>query len=613
MMFDVQRRTIGVNFSSRGEAEVLAWAPDVEQLYLAIAANNKKIPLEKQEHGYWSCITEELKPFDQYQFEIKGVAVPDPASLAQPDGVHAASVAVDLSGLMVNDEGYTVPALKDFIIYELHVGTFSEAGTFDGVIGKLDYLLELGITAIELMPVAQFPGARNWGYDGVYPFAVQHSYGGAEGLTRLVSAAHSKGIAVILDVVYNHLGPEGNYLANFGPFFTDKYKTPWGKAVNFDNAWSDGVRHFFLDNALMWLRDFKIDALRLDATHAIKDFSAEHFLQTLRNAVDKLTAFTSRPHYLLIENDLNDPRYITPVEKGGLGMDAQWNDEFHHALRVAAGQEQSGYYADFNGILHLAKAYRDVYVYDGIYSPHRHRTFGVPVGKRSADQFIVCSQNHDQVGNRLLGERSGTLYSFGMQKLLAGAVLISPFIPLLFMGEEYGETNPFQYFVSHGDTQLVEAVRRGRREEFAAFQLQGEAPDPQNTLTFLQSKLQWHLQDEQMHQYILRFYRDLIELRKSLLPLQSIDRTQLDIEVYEYQNTLAIHRWQGGQHCLCVMNFSRETQTINLPEIKVDWTVVMSSSAPLYGGNVNPHQQWLALSAAAIPPETFLLYKHGTI
>ncbi len=333
----------------------------------------------------------------------------------------------------------------------------------------------IGVNAIELMPVVQFPGSRNWGYDGVFPFAVQHSYGGARGLQTLVDICHQKGIAVVLDVVYNHLGPEGNYLGAYGPYFTDKYNTPWGNALNFDDAWCDGVRQFFIENVLMWFRDFHVDALRLDAVHAIKDFSAVHILREIKMHVNQLTKETGRTHHLIVELDLNDPKFINPLEEQGFGMDAQWIDEFHHALRVTATGESTGYYSDFTGISHLAKAYQDAYVYDGQYSPHRFKKFGLKAENHPGQQFIVFSQNHDQVGNRMLGERTSQLVSLEMQKLMAGAVLVSPYLPMLFMGEEYAEPNPFLYFVSHTDPDLVEAVRKGRKAEFAAFHALGEA------------------------------------------------------------------------------------------------------------------------------------------
>ncbi|MBU1821864.1 MAG: malto-oligosyltrehalose trehalohydrolase, partial [Bacteroidetes bacterium] len=414
-------RTLGVNFGSDGGARVVVWSPEADTVELVVA--DTRLALAKKEYGYWELETRTIKPGDLYHFSVNGKdKLPDPASLAQPQGVHGPSQAVNLPTFAWNDDGWT-STLDDYIIYELHTGTFTPEGTFAGIEQKLDYLKELGITAIEIMPVAQFPGARNWGYDGVFPYAVQDSYGGAHALQHLVDACHARGLAVVLDVVYNHLGPEGNYLDAFGPYFTDKYNTPWGRAVNFDDAWCDGVRRYVIENVLMWFRDFHIDALRLDAVHAFKDFGPTHILRELRHYVDQLMQETGRSHYLIVEMDLNDYRYIQPAAEGGYGMDAQWIDEFHHALRVTSGGDRNGYYADFDGIAHLAKAYTNAYVYDGQFSNHRKKFFGTQAATDHGRQFVVFSQNHDHVGNRMLGERTSQLVSFEMQKLLAGAVL----------------------------------------------------------------------------------------------------------------------------------------------------------------------------------------------
>lgn len=515
MEASIYKRLVGVNFNSDGLAEVLVWAPFAHSVDLNVK-RGLVIPLQKGQRGYWKLVTSELKPGESYGFIIDGNAsLPDPASLFQPEGVHGLSVAAPIQNFNWHDKDWRNKDLGEYIIYELHTGAFSDEGTFAAIEEKLDYLIDLGITAIELMPVAEFPGNRNWGYDGVFPFAVHHSYGGPAALQQLVNTCHQKDLAVILDVVYNHIGPEGNYLGHYAPYFTGKYQTPWGDAINFDDAWCDGVRQYFIENALMWFRDFHIDALRMDAVHAIKDFSPKHILQEIKENVDALMQITNRRYYLIIECDLNDTRFIKPAADGGYGIDAQWTDEFHHALRVTAGQQRDGYYADFNGIAHLAKAYQDAYVYDGQYSEERHKKFGVKTTGQPGRQFVVFSQNHDQVGNRMLGERTSALVSFEMQKLLAAAVMLSPYLPLLFMGEEYSEPHPFLYFVSHTDPELVEAVRKGRKEEFKNFMAQGEAPDPQATETFERSKLQWHLVSRPPHQTMLNYYKALIQLRKT--------------------------------------------------------------------------------------------------
>ncbi|MDQ6610037.1 MAG: malto-oligosyltrehalose trehalohydrolase, partial [Bacteroidota bacterium] len=406
----IDKRSVGINFLNNGKATVTVWAPLA--LKVEIEVKNKfekksqRFELTKKPYGYWEIISDKFIEGTTYKFSVDGKEpLPDPASLSQRGGVHGASEAININGFQWSDNNWENHPLEFYLIYELHTGTFTEEGTFAGIESKLEYLKELGITAIEIMPIAQFAGTRNWGYDGAYPFAVQQSYGGAKGLQQLVDSCHQKGLAVILDVVYNHLGPEGNYFGNYGPYFTDKYKTPWGAAINFDDEHCDGVRNYFIENALMWFRDFHMDALRLDAVHAIKDFSAVHILQEIKMYVNKLMQETGRTHYLIAELDLNDNRFITPINKGGYGMDAQWIDEFHHALRVTATGEQGGYYSDFKGIEHLAKAYKDGYVYDGQYSQYRKKKFGVKAGDAEGKQFIVFSQNHDQVGNRMLGER----------------------------------------------------------------------------------------------------------------------------------------------------------------------------------------------------------------
>lgn len=559
---DVTKRNVGVRWSE-GLATGSVWAPLVKSVDLI--KGNERIALQIKEIGFWQVRTNRLQPGDLYKFSLdKGESLPDPASLYQPEGVHGPSQVVDLN-FDWTDADWQNYDLEDYIIYELHTGTFTEEGNFAGIEKKLTYLKELGITAIEIMPVAQFSGYRNWGYDGVYPFAVQNNYGGAIALQHLVNSCHLQGLAVILDVVYNHLGPEGNYLSKYGPFFTEKYQTPWGPAINFDDAWCDGVRHFFIENALMWFRDFHVDALRLDAAHAIKDFSATHFLQELRQRVDALSQHTGRRHWLIAECDLNDPKYIEPLSQNGYGMHAQWIDEFHHALRVTAGEPPRGYYEDFNGLLHLAKSFSEAYVYDGMFSPHRNKCFGKAT-KGGGQQFIVFSQNHDQVGNRPLGERSSVLYSFEMQKTLAAAVLFSPFLPLLFMGEEWAETNPFQYFVNHEDVTLCEAVRQGRKAEFDYFfrHSKAEPPDPVSEKTFQQSKLQWHLKESGKHKVMLQYYKELIRLRREHPLLRKPDRNTIDVWTKKDQELLFLKRQTAKGTLLAIFNFSKFVQQLSL-------------------------------------------------
>ncbi|MFL5730327.1 MAG: malto-oligosyltrehalose trehalohydrolase [Cytophagaceae bacterium] len=609
MKSELIQRAIGVNFNSSGEAEVTLWAPYAKSAELKILKDERKIPLIRQNFGYWSATTSLLKPEDLYLFVLDGEKErTDPASLSQPQDVHGPSRAINLNEFQWSDASWKNIPQQEYIIYELHTGTFTPEGTFSGIEEKLDYLLELGINAIEIMPVSQFPGGRNWGYDGVYPFATQDSYGGAKALQHLVNRCHEKGLAVILDVVYNHIGPEGNYLGEFGPYFTDKYHTPWGKAINFDDAWCDGVRKYFTENVLMWFRDFHIDALRMDAVHAIRDFSPEHILREMKRQANELMKTSGRKHYLIVELDLNDVRFINPLDQGGYGMDAQWIDEFHHALRVTAGQERNGYYCDFEGIAHLAKAYKDAYVYDGIYSPHRHKTFGSKADKNPGQQFVVFSQNHDQVGNRMLGERSSQLVSFEMQKLMAGAVIASPFLPMLFMGEEWAESNPFLYFVSHTDPELQEAVRKGRKAEFAAFHALGEAPDPQSEKTFLRSKLQWDLPGKEPHSTMLAYYKALISLRKNHPALKNLNRRQMNVQLLEMQNMIMLHRWHEDKHVLIVMNFSRDQQLFKMPAFGHDWWKLIDSADPKWKGPAAAPDFIRQAETILIQPESLIIY-----
>lgn len=604
----VNRKSLGVNFSARGEAEVLVWAPEAKTVNVWLVDKKKQLELIARDDGYWSCITPAIVPGDAYYLELNGEQFPDPASLHQPQGVSGPSEVFNPGAFHWTDHEWINLPQRDYILYELHTGTFSAAGTFEGIIEKLPYLNDLGITAIEIMPVAQFSGTRNWGYDGVFPFAVQHSYGGPLGLQKLVDACHANGIAVILDVVYNHLGPEGNILPAFGPYFTDKYKTPWGQAVNFDDAHCDAVRRYFLENALMWLRDFHIDALRLDAVHAIKDFSPKHWLRELRERVDELMQETNRMHYLMVECDLNDRKFIDPVDAHGYGMHAQWVDEFHHALRVTTGQPKTGYYEDFNGLLHLAKSWQDGYVYTGQYSPHRSKAFGTDTINIEPFRFVVFSQNHDHVGNRMLGERTSVLVNFEMQKVLAAAVLTSSFLPLLFMGEEYGETNPFLYFVSHEGKELAEAVREGRKREFKAFHIEGEFPDPQREETFRQSKLGWSILRKEEHATLFRYYQQLIALRKKLNAIGRADRENLKLDVFESQQVMLVHRWHAKEHVLCVFNFSNQLQTVSSALLDKPWKLVLNSAASeWYGVNNLDFNQTNRLVLA---PESFLLLTH---
>ncbi|MBF8962835.1 malto-oligosyltrehalose trehalohydrolase [Pontibacter sp. FD36] len=579
-------REIGAHYTPGKGTLFTVWAPAAAQVDVVLKDNDNIIPLQREAFGYWTALSEETGPGARYTFQLdEEMERPDPASHFQPDGVHEPSAVVDHTSFGWTDKNWKPLPLEQYIVYELHVGTFSEEGTFQGVIDKLPELVDLGITAIEIMPVAAFPGGRNWGYDGVYPSAVQEGYGGPEGLKKLVDACHAAGIAVVLDVVYNHLGPEGNYLNEFGPYFTDKYNTPWGKALNFDDAHSDHVRNFFIQNALLWLRDYHIDALRLDAVHAILDTGAKHFLQDLQEQVEHLEKQLGRHFILIAESDLNDVRIINPTEKGGFGLAAQWSDDFHHAVHALLTGEDSGYYSDFGKLEQLQKVLQHGFVYDGLYSEHRKRTFGSDATANPALQFVVCSQNHDQVGNRMLGERLTKLISYDMLKVAAGLVLLSPFTPMLFMGEEYGEENPFLYFVSHSDKDLVEAVRKGRKEEFSSFSWQGEAPDPQSEETFNQSKLQRSYEHSEKHRQLRDFYKALIQLRKSALALARPDKTRLHVSADSHTHVLHLIHSGESPYLYALFNISNQPQKTNVvKEVGASWKLVLGSDESRYGG-----------------------------
>lgn len=580
---DSKRTTpLGVTIAD-DKVQIRVWAPHAKNVICRTYQPDVDILLTPQVHGYWYAESTRIAAEQRYHFIVDGEALPDPASRSQPEGVHEPSAVVDLR-FDWTDQNYQCPSLRDFIIYELHIGAFSPTHDFNGVVERLPYLRNLGITAIEIMPVAQFPGERNWGYDGTFLFAVQHSYGGALGLQRLVDACHREEIAVILDVVYNHFGPEGNYLEKYGPYLTEKYHTPWGKAVNYDDSWNHGIRDFVCENARMWFEDFHIDALRLDAVHAIKDFSPSHILQDIRRMTDVLMSETGRTHYLIAECDLNDKRFLEPLGQNGFAMDAQWLDEFHHALRVAAGEEKKGYFKEFNGVADLAKAYEQAYVFTGQYSTHRQKFFGCSAEGIPGDKFVVFSQNHDQVGNRMLGERSSILFTPDLQRLMAMAVMVSPFIPLLFMGEEWASKKPFLYFVSHSDPDLIAAVRKGRSEEFADFHGDGEVPDPQDVKTFDDSVLDWDEKDKPLHQRMLHYYQDLITLRKSHTVLRNLKREDLRVSCDPQKDILILHFEHAGETLIGMLNFSSSAQNFAIPEDKT-WEKVWDTADDRWGGH----------------------------
>ena len=436
------------------------WAPHAGKVELVL--RDQRIAMARDANDWWHVEANSAGPGTDYRFSVDGrQPMPDPRSPWQPEGVNGPSRVVDHAAFQWTDGEYQPIPLDAAIVYELHVGTFTPEGTFDGVVTKLDHLLQLGITHIELMPICEFSGPRGWGYDGVDLYAPHSAYGGPGGLKRLVNACHAKGLGVILDVVYNHSGPEGCYLDKFGPYFTDRYRIPWGQAMNFDGPESDHVRRFVLDSALMWLGDYHVDGLRIDSVHAMMDSSALHILAEMALEVRQLQERTGRHYFLIGESALNDPRVVQPAEVSGYGMDAQWSDDFHHALHVLLTGEQMGYYIDYGTLADLAKAVHDVFVYDGRYSRFRRQHYGRPVGDLSGRAFLAYLQTHDQVGNRAKGERIAHLGGLASAKVGAALVLTSPFVPMLFQGEEWAASSPFQYFTSLGDSGLGQAVSRG--------------------------------------------------------------------------------------------------------------------------------------------------------
>ncbi|WP_414755042.1 malto-oligosyltrehalose trehalohydrolase [Anabaena sp. CCY 9910] len=566
---------IGAHYLGNGECEFTVWSPKLNSVAVQILKPEQQlIPLKPIAEGYWQIKVNDVYPGTLYRYQLNDQeAFADPASQYQPEGVHGASEVVDHQFKWTDENWCGVP-LESMIFYEVHVGTFTPEGTFTAIIPRLPELRELGINAIEIMPIAQFPGDthieadlayRNWGYDGVYPFAVQNSYGTPTDLKQFVNACHENGIAVVLDVVYNHFGPEGNYMGEFAPYFTRTYKTPWGNAMNFDDAYSQGVRNYFIENALYWLEEFHIDGLRLDAIQAIYDLGAKHFLRELAEAVHNFSQGETWKRHLIAESDLNNPQIIRPVELGGYGLDAQWSDDFHHALHALLTGDRQGYYQDFGKCADLAKAYADTFVYDWRYAPHRKRFHGISCRDRPLSQFSVCIQNHDQIGNQMQGERLSARISFAGLKLAAGAVLLSPYLPLLFMGEEYGETAPFIYFVSHSDPDLIQAVRAGRKEEFEAFHYAEDPPDPESAETFLRCKLNWELRHQGQHKVLWDWYRQLIHLRKTHPALLNYDRDSIEATSDEDKQIVVVRRWCESGEVILVMNFSSSAVTVVLP------------------------------------------------
>lgn len=575
---------LGAVYHGERRATFTFWAPRLRQAKLHIVSPvSRLIPMLKDAYGYWHATVTDIDPGARYFYQWDDdIERPDPASYSQPQGVHAASQLVDQRFKWTDQHWQALP-LPQWVIYELHVGTFTAEGTFAAIIPRLPALQELGINALEIMPIAQFPGERNWGYDGVYPYAVQQSYGGLDDFKRLVDACHAHGLAVILDVVYNHLGPEGNYLWSLGHYFTDRYHTPWGGALNYDGAYSTEVRAYILENARYWFENCHCDALRLDAVDTIYDFTAKHLLAELAETAAACSQYLGRRCYLIAESDLNDPRLIRSPANGGYGLDAQWSDDFHHALHAVLTHENHSYYQDFGAFEQLAQVYKQPFLYSGNYSKYRQRRHGADASDCAAWRFLAYTQNHDQIGNRMSGERLSALLPFPALKLAAAATLLSPYLPMLFMGEEYGETRPFQYFISHSDADLIAAVRAGRQAEFVLHHAPNVAPDPQALSTFENSKLQWSLAHTGIHAQLRSFYQELLRLRRDLPALANLDPHSLNTTIIA-PRVLELQRWCNTHRIIVWMNFNPAPSSVIVRLGIGSWHKVLDSTELRWGG-----------------------------
>jgi maltooligosyltrehalose trehalohydrolase len=585
----------GASVRCGGSVEFRVWAPKVSTMAVRILGEHPRIiQMIGTPESEFVVTVPNLGEGTDYFYVLDdahggGRERPDPVSRSQPHGVHGPSRVVDPTSFRWSDQAWSGIPLKDFIIYELHIGTFTPEGTFESAIPRLGYLHDLGITAVEIMPVAEFPGNRNWGYDGASLYPPQSSYGGPAGLKTLVDACHQHGLAVVMDVVYNHLGPEGNYLPEYAPCFTDAYHTPWGKAINFDGPQSDGVRRWVIDNALYWLTEYHVDALRLDAIHGIYDFGAYHILDQLSETFQRQARRLNRRAWIIAESDLEDVRIINPRTVGGYALDAQWHDDFHHALYAYLTGARQGFLMDFGALGELAKSIRDGFVLDQRYSRYRQRRYGSSSKDRPGDQFVGFIQNHDQVANTSRGRRLSSLVSPGQQKLAAVLTLCSPFLPLLFMGEEYGETSPFLFFTSFEDPNLVVAVREGRKRELGPHYSESDFADPHALTTFERSKLDWSKPSISPHAEILRLYHDLIALRKRHPSLGNCRKDLTEIRFDEEAKFLVMKRLDpSGSGSLLVFNFSESSQSIRVTVESSGLRLALWTGDSAYGGKSGP-------------------------
>ena len=594
-----------------GGAAFTLWAPFAKSLEVRLVTGNRAgvHALADKGGGLWVGMVEGAKAGDRYLFQVDGKDQPDPCSRFQPEGVHAPSELVDLAALPF-DPKRPAADLRNLVLYELHVGTFTAEGTFDSAIAELRGIAELGFTGIEVMPIGQFPGDRNWGYDGVQWFAAQASYGGPAGFARFVDAAHAAGLAVILDVVYNHVGPEGNYLGRLGPYFTQRYKTPWGVALNYDGPDSHWVREMALQSALSWLEDFHVDGLRLDAVQAIFDHSPVHLLRELSERVDALSRRLGRSFVTFAESDENDVRLIQPREDGGYGLTGVWSDDFHHALHAALTGERQGYYRDFGTLDHLARALRQGFAYEGEWSQYHNGPRGTLGRREPVGRVVVGSQNHDQVGNRPRGDRLPVILDARAERLATALTVIGPGTPLFFMGQEYGERTPFFFFTSYGDPDLAQRVQLGRQEELAAHGWVGQTPNPQDPATFQRSKIDRARRELPGHRELLRLTHDLLEWRAKLPALRDQKRADVTAEVDERKRILLLRRGAPNQQVLFIASFSAEPETWEgyIPEGR--WQLILDAQDPNYGGDAvaRPHVRG-GFVELQLPPFAARLYR----
>ncbi len=569
---------IGAQYKTNGDCEFIVWAPFKKISLQLLTKQERIIQMEKDEKGFWRTNVENLQHKTYYRYILNSDLIrPDPVSHFQPKGIYSPSQIINHSIFEWKDSKWKGICLSDMIIYELHVGTFTPEGNFNAILPHLEELKSIGINSIELMPIAQFPGKRNWGYDCVFPFAVQNSYGGPTGLKKLVDECHGKGLALILDVIYNHLGPEGNYILDFGPYTTTKYKTPWGNAINFDGHNSDGVRNYFIENALYWFKNYHVDALRLDSIHSIYDKSKITFLQELATSIQDFSKEKGRDFYLIAENDLKNPNALPFNKLNSYGIHSQWCDDLHHCIHSLLTHEHKGYYSGFNNEKKLVQCLKNGYVDSDNKKPSENESI---LGR----QFIVYSQNHDQVGNRINGERLSSLISFEALKLAAGIVILSHFIPLLFMGEEYAEESPFLYFAEYSNPFLIEEVRKGRCKVFNKVGLTGTQQDPFSIKTFNKSKLNWRTRTNRNNKRMLKFYKHLLKLRAMLPAISSLDKSKMDISILDKTHVMEMKRWDDIHSMLFLFNLNNVDVTIKLKASSGKWRKVFSSAEKVFGG-----------------------------